>query len=78
MLSDDSVENRHGPPGVNSRSLSAAHTAADLEVIIYIAVQYYYFITQISNNLSLVLEPHTMLPNCYEYKSTIHLTHGVE
>ncbi|XP_013147992.1 PREDICTED: syndetin [Papilio polytes] len=32
MLGDD-VENRHDPPGVNSRSLSVAHTAADLEVL---------------------------------------------
>lgn len=32
MLSDDTLENRHGPPGVNSRSLSVAHSAADLEV----------------------------------------------
>ncbi|KAL0852784.1 hypothetical protein ABMA27_012591 [Loxostege sticticalis] len=33
MLSEDGMENRHGPPGVNSRSLSAAHSAADLEVL---------------------------------------------
>ncbi|KAG6465406.1 hypothetical protein O3G_MSEX015129 [Manduca sexta] len=33
MLSDDALENRHGPPGVNSRSLSTAHSAADLEVL---------------------------------------------
>lgn len=32
MLSNEEVEKRHGPPGVNSRSLSAAHSAADLEV----------------------------------------------
>ncbi|XP_014358088.2 syndetin [Papilio machaon] len=32
MLGDD-VEKRHDPPGVNSRSLSVAHTAADLEVL---------------------------------------------
>lgn len=35
MLGDD-VENRHDPPGVNSRSLSVAHTAADLEVPAYL------------------------------------------
>ncbi|XP_075989472.1 vacuolar protein sorting 50 [Anticarsia gemmatalis] len=33
MLSEDSVEKRHAPPGVNSRSLSAVHSAADLEVL---------------------------------------------
>ncbi|CAH0599560.1 unnamed protein product [Chrysodeixis includens] len=33
MLSEAAMENRHGPPGVNSRSLSAAHSAADLEVL---------------------------------------------
>ncbi|KAJ0169806.1 hypothetical protein K1T71_014412 [Dendrolimus kikuchii] len=33
MLSEDGVEKRHGPPGVNSRSLSAVHSAADLEVL---------------------------------------------
>ncbi|XP_059063012.1 syndetin [Achroia grisella] len=33
MMSDDGMENRHGPPGINSRSLSAAHSAADLEVL---------------------------------------------
>ncbi|XP_072941384.1 syndetin [Epargyreus clarus] len=33
MLPEDGVENRHGPPGVNSRSLSAAQSAADLEVL---------------------------------------------
>ncbi|XP_068626098.1 syndetin [Battus philenor] len=33
MLSEDSVEKRHEPPGVNSRSLSVAHSAADLEVL---------------------------------------------
>ncbi|XP_049883214.1 syndetin [Pectinophora gossypiella] len=33
MLGEDGVENRHGPPGVNSRSLSVAHSAADLEVL---------------------------------------------
>ncbi|XP_013184327.1 syndetin [Amyelois transitella] len=33
MMPEDAVENRHGPPGVNSRSLGAAHTAADLEVL---------------------------------------------
>ncbi|XP_026725557.1 syndetin-like [Trichoplusia ni] len=33
MLSEATMENRHGPPGVNSRSLSAAHSAADLEVL---------------------------------------------
>ncbi|KPI99285.1 Coiled-coil domain-containing protein 132 [Papilio xuthus] len=32
MLGDE-VEKRHDPPGVNSRSLSVAHTAADLEVL---------------------------------------------
>ncbi|CAH0403940.1 unnamed protein product [Chilo suppressalis] len=33
MLSEEGMENRHGPPGVNSRSLSAVHSAADLEVL---------------------------------------------
>ncbi|KAM3955534.1 vacuolar protein sorting 50 isoform 1-T2 [Aphomia sociella] len=33
MMSEDRMEKRHGPPGVNSRSLSAAHSAADLEVL---------------------------------------------
>ncbi|CAG9789845.1 unnamed protein product [Diatraea saccharalis] len=33
MLSEDGIENRHGPPGVNSRSLSSVHSAADLEVL---------------------------------------------
>ncbi|XP_026749335.2 syndetin [Galleria mellonella] len=33
MMPEDGVENRHGPPGINSRSLSAAHSAADLEVL---------------------------------------------
>lgn len=33
MLSNDVVENRRGPPGVNSRSLSSAHSAADLEIL---------------------------------------------
>ncbi|GBP64625.1 hypothetical protein EVAR_46554_1 [Eumeta japonica] len=33
MLSSDMSETRHGPPGVNSRSLSAVHSAADLQVL---------------------------------------------
>ncbi|KAG7298530.1 hypothetical protein JYU34_018170 [Plutella xylostella] len=34
MLSEDAVDKpRLGPPGVNSRSVSAAHSAADLEVL---------------------------------------------
>ncbi|KAI5646619.1 vacuolar-sorting protein 54, of GARP complex domain-containing protein [Phthorimaea operculella] len=33
LAGQDGVENRHGPPGVNSRSLSVAHSAADLEVL---------------------------------------------
>ncbi|CAK1587864.1 unnamed protein product [Parnassius mnemosyne] len=33
MISEDCVEKRHEPPGYNSRSLSVAHTAADLEVL---------------------------------------------
>nr|CAB3513183.1 unnamed protein product [Spodoptera littoralis] len=33
MLSEDGMENRRGPPGVNSRSMSVAHSAADLEVV---------------------------------------------
>ncbi|XP_021198254.3 syndetin [Helicoverpa armigera] len=33
MMSEDGMENRRGPPGVNSRSLSVAHSAADLEVL---------------------------------------------
>lgn len=32
MLSED-LEKRHAPPGVNSRSLSTVHSAADLEVL---------------------------------------------
>lgn len=32
MLSEETVEKRNAPPGVNSRSLSVAHSAADLEV----------------------------------------------
>jgi hypothetical protein len=39
------MEGRHGPPGVNSRSLSAAHSAADLEVRKYIFVTFIHLLT---------------------------------
>ncbi|XP_053623198.1 syndetin [Plodia interpunctella] len=33
MMAEEGVNNRPGPPGVNSRSLSTVHSAADLEVL---------------------------------------------